>query len=97
MSHDMNDLLAQLERRTAGGLALLPDDLQVTLQGTPDEFRQALGAVLFDIHAGADNSDYARGIDFGRALGIISAGAALNLISHAHQDALMAALSKVKP
>lgn len=97
MSQDMNEAIARLQRRTAGGLALLPDDLQVALQATPDVFRGALGSALFDIHAGADSSDYGRGIDFGRALGIITAGAALDLISHTQQDALMAALSQVKP
>ncbi|MCE0923303.1 hypothetical protein LU673_25350 [Pseudomonas alloputida] len=96
MSHDMNDALARLARHSAAGLALLPDDLQLILQDTPEEFRRVLGSVLSDIHAGGE-TDYGRGIDFGRALGIITAGAALDLINHKQQDALMAALSQVKP
>ncbi|WP_139139530.1 MULTISPECIES: hypothetical protein [unclassified Pseudomonas] len=96
MSQQMNEAIARLEQRTNAGLALLPDELQGVLQGTPVEFRRVLGSALFDINAGAD-SDYGRGLDFGRALGILSAGAALDLISHTQQDALMAALSQVKP
>lgn len=62
----------------------------------PLSFRRVLGSALFDISAGTE-SDYGRGLDFGRALGIITAGAALDLISHSQQDALMAAQSQAKP
>jgi len=96
VSQDMHEAIARQQQRTDAGLALLPDDLQLVLQGTPGEFRRVLGSALFDIHAGTD-SDYGRGIDFGRALGIITTGAALDLISHTQQDALMAALKQVKP
>lgn len=95
MSEQLNDAITRQQQRTDAGLALLSDDLQVVLQGTPVEFRRVLGSALFDINAGTD-SDYGRGLDFGRALGIITAGAALDLISHTQQDALMAALSQVK-
>lgn len=97
MNHDIDETLARHDQHTAGGLALLPDDLQIALQGTTDDFRRVLGSALFDIHDSADRSDYARGIDFGRALGILAAGAALNQISHPQLDALMAALKQVKP
>ena len=96
MSEQLNEAIARLEQHTAAGLALLPDDLQLVLQGTPGEFRRVLGSALFDINAGAA-TDYGRGLDFGRALGIITAGAALELISHTQQDALAAALAQVKP
>lgn len=97
MSQETIDLLARLERRNAGGLALLPDDLQVTLQNTPDDFRQILGAALFDLHAGAESSDYGRGIEYGFAMGILTAGGVLGLISPKQHEALIKALAQVQP
>lgn len=97
MSQKTNDLFAGLERRNAGGLALLPDDLQIALQNTPDEFRQILGAALLELHAGAESSDHERGIDYGFAAGILTAGGVLGLISQKQHQALMAALPQIQP
>ncbi|AHZ78327.1 MULTISPECIES: hypothetical protein [Pseudomonas] len=97
MSKETVDLLARLERRNAGGLALLPDDLQVALQNTTDDFRQILGAALLELHGGAESSEYVRGINYGFAMGILTAGGVLGLISHKQHEALMTALAQVQP
>ncbi|MNO70123.1 hypothetical protein D3C76_609950 [compost metagenome] len=97
MNNELSETLARFEQRSAGGLALLPDDLQVALQATPDAFRGALGAALFNLHGGAESSDYGRGLDCGHAMGLLTAGFALQLISQAQYRALAAALYEIRP
>lgn len=96
MTDIWNETIATLDKRIREGLALLPDNAQAALESTPTEFRRALGSALFDIHANDDNSDYGSGLHFGRALGILTAGAALDVIRTAQFDALIAGLRTIK-
>ena len=97
MIDDMPAAIADLKRRTAAGVALLPEPMQVTLDEAPTEFQLALGAALFDMGYGPTPSEYERGMHYGRALGVLTAGAALGVISQAQLEALMAALNQVQP
>lgn len=96
MSDNWDETIATLDKRITEGLALLPEAAQAALEGAPVEFRRALGSALFDIHSGDDDSDYGRGMHFGRALGILTAGAALDVLRTAQFDALIAGLRTIK-
>ncbi|MEE1902660.1 hypothetical protein V0R39_10490 [Pseudomonas inefficax] len=96
MIDNMPAAIADLERRTAAGLALLSEEMQATLADTPTEFLLALGAALFDVGYGQEQSDCERGVHYGRALGVLAAGAALGVISQGHLEELMASLPTVK-
>ncbi|BDE75222.1 hypothetical protein [Delftia lacustris] len=92
MHSDMHAALAASEHRVIQGIALLSDEARAILSATPDDFRRTLGAALYDIHAPEEASDYGRGLHFGRALGILGAGAALSVLTYHQLEVLMASL-----
>lgn len=97
MTHDMNEAMARLEQRTNAGLALLSDEAQTILAATPEDFCRAFAVAVLEVQAEDEKSDFGRGLYFGRALGIITAGAALKVITFQQMEVLMTALNQVKP
>lgn len=95
MSHDANETHAAIEHHVIQGIALLSDEARRVLSATPDEFRRVVGVTVYESHGAKADSDYGRGMYYGRALGILTAGAALGVITYQQVELLMASLEAI--
>ncbi|WP_433690507.1 hypothetical protein [Pseudomonas monteilii] len=94
MTLDMNEALA--EHIVIQGISLLSDEARRVLSATPDDFRRVVGAAVYESQGQKAGSDYGRGMYFGRALGILTAGAALGVITYPQLEVLMASLEAIQ-